>query len=123
MATYKMTIAGLERELPICKVNDKLDIAGFVIFGDVEITVASAAELIKKCPDFCGILHFPRKANQTHAGIFRNGVDNRLCRQRVRNAFQPKSCNVAIIRHYKLCQQRLVDNGQVCDASGQMQNL
>lgn len=52
MATYKMTIAGLERELPICKVNDKLDIAGFIIFGDVEITVASAAELIKKCPDF-----------------------------------------------------------------------
>lgn len=47
-----MKIAGLERELPICKVNDKLDIAGFIIFGDVEITVASAAELIKKCPEF-----------------------------------------------------------------------
>ncbi len=52
MATYKMTIAGLERELPICKVNDKLDIAGFIIFGDVEITIASATELIKKCPEF-----------------------------------------------------------------------
>ncbi len=52
MATYKMTIAGLERELPVCKVNDKLDIAGFVIFGDVEITVKSAEELLKKCPDF-----------------------------------------------------------------------
>ncbi len=52
METYKMTIAGLERELPICKLNDKLDIAGFIIFGDVEITVAAAAELIKKCPDF-----------------------------------------------------------------------
>lgn len=52
MKTYKMTIAGLERELPICKLNDKLDIAGFIIFGDVEITVASAAELLKKCPDF-----------------------------------------------------------------------
>ncbi len=52
MATYKMTIAGLERELPICKVNDKLDIAGFVIFGDVEMTVAAACELLKKCPEF-----------------------------------------------------------------------
>lgn len=50
--TYKMTIAGLERELPICKVNDSLDIAAFVIFGDTEITVASAAELLKKCPEF-----------------------------------------------------------------------
>lgn len=52
MATYKMTIAGLERELTICKVNDKLDIAGFIIFGDVEITIASATELLKKCPEF-----------------------------------------------------------------------
>ena len=52
MATYKMTIAGLERELTICKVNDKLDNAGFIIFGDVEITVASATELLKKCPEF-----------------------------------------------------------------------
>lgn len=52
METYKMKIAGLERELPICKVNDKLDIAAFVIFGDVEITVASATELLKKCPEF-----------------------------------------------------------------------
>lgn len=52
METYKMKIAGLERELPLCKVNDKMDIAAFVIFGDVEITVASAAELLKKCPEF-----------------------------------------------------------------------
>ncbi len=52
MAMYKMTIAGLERELPICKVNDKLDIAGFVIFGDTEMTVVAASELLKKCPEF-----------------------------------------------------------------------
>lgn len=52
MNTYKMTIAGLERELPICKVNDKLDIAAFVIFGDTEITVASATALLEKCPEF-----------------------------------------------------------------------
>lgn len=50
--TYKMTIAGLERELPICTVNDKLDIAAFIIFSDVEMTVASVAELLKKCPEF-----------------------------------------------------------------------
>lgn len=50
--TYKMTIAGLERELPICPLNEKLDIAAFIMFSDVEITVASAAELLKKCPEF-----------------------------------------------------------------------
>lgn len=50
--SYKMTIAGLERELPLCRLNEHLRIAAFVIFGDVEITVASAAALLKKCPEF-----------------------------------------------------------------------
>lgn len=51
-----MKIAGLERELPICPVNENLDIAAFVIFGDVELTVATSAELLKKCPEFDYIL-------------------------------------------------------------------
>ena len=42
---YTMTIAGLKRELPLCKINEKMMIAGFVIFGDVEVTCACAAEL------------------------------------------------------------------------------
>lgn len=50
--TYEMKIAGCKRKLPICSVNDKLDIAAFVMFGDVEITVKSAKKLLKKCPDF-----------------------------------------------------------------------
>lgn len=49
---YKMNIAGLERELPICPVNESLSIAGFIMFSDVEITVASATELLKKAPEF-----------------------------------------------------------------------
>lgn len=49
---HRMTIAGLERDLPLCKVNDHLKIAAFVIFGDVEITVASATELLSRVPEF-----------------------------------------------------------------------
>ncbi len=49
---YPMTVAGLKRELPICKVNDNLYIAGFVIFGDQELTVACARELLKKAPEY-----------------------------------------------------------------------
>ena len=49
--TYKMIVAGVERELPVCKVNDNLSIAAFVIFGDVELTVACARELIKIIPE------------------------------------------------------------------------
>ena len=50
--TYGMTIAGLKRELPLCPISDELQIGAFVIFGDVELTVAAAAELLKKAPDF-----------------------------------------------------------------------
>ena len=49
---YRMTVAGLERDLPICRVTDDLYIAGFVIFGDQELTVACAAELLKKAPAY-----------------------------------------------------------------------
>ena len=49
---YRMNVAGLERELPICKVTDTLYIAGFVIFGDQELTVACARELLKKAPEY-----------------------------------------------------------------------
>ena len=44
--------AGLERDLPICKVTDSLYIAGFVIFGDQELTVACARELLKRAPEY-----------------------------------------------------------------------
>ena len=49
---YEMTIAGCKRKLPICSVNEKLDIAGFIMFNDVEITVASAKALLEKCSEF-----------------------------------------------------------------------
>ena len=49
---HRMNIAGLERELPICRVNDSLYIAGFVIFGDQELTVACAKELLARAPEY-----------------------------------------------------------------------
>ena len=53
---YRMKVAGLERDLPICPVNEKLYIAGFVIFGDQELTVACARELLKQAPEYDYIL-------------------------------------------------------------------
>ena len=49
---YKLKVAGLERDLPLCKVNDQLYIGAFVIFGDVELTVNSARELLKIAPEY-----------------------------------------------------------------------
>ena len=48
---YTMNIAGLKRDLPLCRVNDDLYIGAFVIFGDVELTVACARELLKIAPE------------------------------------------------------------------------
>ena len=49
---HSMKIAGLDRNLPLCPLNEKLQIAAFVIFGDAELTVACAEELLKKAPEF-----------------------------------------------------------------------
>ena len=56
MLTHEMTIAGLKRHLPICRVTDDLYIGAFVIFGDCELTTACAAELLKKAPAYDYIL-------------------------------------------------------------------
>ena len=52
MEYYTLNIAGLKRELPLCPINDKLNIAAFIMFSDVELTIACAEELLKRVPDF-----------------------------------------------------------------------
>lgn len=49
---YTLQVAGLTRELPICKLNDALSIAGFVMFSDVELTIACAKELLARVPEY-----------------------------------------------------------------------
>ncbi len=49
---YEMTIAGLKRQLPLCKITDDLYIGAFIMFSDVEITKASAERLLAKAPEF-----------------------------------------------------------------------
>jgi len=52
MSAYPITIAGLDRELPLCKLTDDLYIGAFVIFGDVELTCACAKELLALAPEY-----------------------------------------------------------------------
>ena len=52
MQTYTLQIAGLQRHLPICPISDELSIGAFVIFGDQELTVASAHALLKQAPAY-----------------------------------------------------------------------
>ena len=48
---HTMTIAGVKRDLPLCRVTDDLYIGAFVIFGDVELTCACARDLLKVAPE------------------------------------------------------------------------
>lgn len=49
---YHMSIAGHERDLPLCPLNDHMMIAAFVIFGDPELTTACARELLDRAPAY-----------------------------------------------------------------------
>ena len=52
MLYHTMTIAGLTRDLPICKVTDDLYIGAFVIFGDAPLTTACASALLERAPEY-----------------------------------------------------------------------
>lgn len=50
--TYELTVAGVTRQLPLCPVNETMDIAAFIMFGDVELTIACAKALLERAPEF-----------------------------------------------------------------------
>ena len=52
METYRLKVAGLERDLPVCPLGNGVSIAGFVMFSDVELTIKCAEELLKAVPEF-----------------------------------------------------------------------
>ena len=49
---YRIKVAGIERDLPLCPIGENLNIAAFVLFGDVELTVKCADALLKKAPEY-----------------------------------------------------------------------
>jgi hypothetical protein len=52
MLTYTIDIAGMKRDLPLCQVSEDLYIGAFVLFGDVELTIHCASELLKRAPAY-----------------------------------------------------------------------
>ena len=62
MMTYEIDIAGMKRDLPLCKISDDTYIGAFVIFGDVELTVHCATELLKRAPEYDYIIAPEAKA-------------------------------------------------------------
>ncbi len=52
MKSYTLHVAGLTRELPLCRISEELSIGAFVMFSDVELTVACAKAILEKVPEF-----------------------------------------------------------------------
>lgn len=77
MQTYEMDIAGLTRELPICRVSDDVYIGAFVIFGDVELTVHCAAEMLKIAPEYDYIIAPEAKSIPLLYEMARQSGDNK----------------------------------------------
>ena len=48
---YRLKVAGIERDLPLCPIGDNMNIAAFILFGDVELTERCAAELYRRAPE------------------------------------------------------------------------
>ena len=48
---YKLKVAGIERDLPLCPINEDLYIGAFILFGDVELTEKTAEALYALAPE------------------------------------------------------------------------
>ncbi len=107
MSTYKINIAGLERELELFSVNDKLDIAAFIMFGDVEMTERVACELLKICPEHDVVVTAEAKGIPLCYEMARQGCRNyRVARKGVkvymRNPVEVEVDSITTAEHQKL---------------------
>lgn len=78
MKYYRMKFGELERDLPLCPLNDKLQIAGFVIVGDPDLSEECAKQLIKKLPEYDYILTAEAKGIPLAHDITRLNNDKRF---------------------------------------------
>ena len=107
--TYPMQIAGLKRALPLCRVTDDLYIGAFVIFGDVELTVACAKALLEKAPEYDVLITAESKGIPLCYEMARQAGDNRYLLARkapklyMKNVFTVKVNSITTDHEQTLC--------------------
>ena len=107
--TYPMHVAGLTRDLPLCKVTDDLYIGAFVIFGDVELTIACARELLKKAPEYDVLITAESKGIPLAYEMARQAGTNRYLLARkapklyMKNVFTVKVNSITTAKEQTLC--------------------
>ena len=106
---YDLHVAGLERRLPLCRVNDQLYIGAFVIFGDVELTVASAREPLKIAPQHDILITAESKGIPLVYEMARQNGENRYLIARkapklyMRNIFSTEVTSITTAKKQTLC--------------------
>ena len=106
---YTMNIAGLKRDLPLCRVNDDLYIGAFVIFGDVELTVACAHDLLKVAPEHDILITAESKGIPLVYEMARQHGENRYLIARkaaklyMRNVFSTDVTSITTANRQMLC--------------------
>ena len=107
--TYPLHVAGLTRELTLCPVNENLYIAGFVIFGDVELTEACARELLKKAPEYDILITAEAKGiplayeMARQAGTNRYLIARKVPKLYMKNVFTVKVNSITTAKEQTLC--------------------
>ncbi len=107
MKTYKMTIAGCERELPICEVNSKLDIAAFIMFDDVEITEKTAKALYDICPEHDVVLTAEAKSIPLCYEFARLGCKNYVVARKGEKIYMKNPVSVTVNSITTVYEQKL----------------
>ena len=97
---YQMDIAGCKRELPICPLNEHMDIAGFVMFSDVEITEKTAKALLEKCPEHDIIVTAESKGIPLAYEMARIGCRNYVV---ARDVYKRQVTNLAVQEEFRHC--------------------
>ena len=94
---HTMTIAGLERNLPICPVTEDLYIGAFVIFGDVELTCACAKALLDRAPEFDYMITAESKGIPLiHEMARQSGRNTYLLARKAKKAYMPNPFEVTV---------------------------
>ena len=112
--TYSMTVAGLKRELPLCKVSDSLYIGAFIMFGDAELTVACAKELLARAPkDYDYLLTAEAKSIPLiHEMARQSGAEKYFVARKKMKVYLTNPLRVSVNSITTLSEQELILSGE-----------
>ena len=89
MDTYRLQVAGLERDLPVCPLGNGVSIAGFVMVSDVELTIACATELLKRLPEYDVLLTAESKGIPLAYEMSRQGGKRYILARKSKKLYKP----------------------------------